>query len=119
MYGPELIDFIKKVGSFTKKYPELNSGVEFYEMSRKEQMEEWWRRYRLVMESEEMHPLITQYSSSSMQQSYGWTFCFPGTSPISLHQMMFTDCLNTLTSEEQKAHYLPQADHLNIIGCYA
>ena len=32
---------------------------------------------------------------------------------------MFTDALLQLGTEEQKAHYVPQADHLNIIGCYA
>jgi acyl-CoA oxidase len=32
---------------------------------------------------------------------------------------MFTDSLKTFGTEEQKAHYLPLADNLNIIGCYA
>ena len=32
---------------------------------------------------------------------------------------MFTDALMTLGTEEQKSHYVPLADHLNIIGCYA
>ena len=32
---------------------------------------------------------------------------------------MFTKCLLTLGSEEQKAEWLPKADNLNIIGCYA
>jgi acyl-CoA oxidase len=32
---------------------------------------------------------------------------------------MFTQCLIQLCSEEQRAYWLPLANHLNIIGCYA
>lgn len=119
MLGQETIDYVRKIGGYMERHPELISKVDYYEKSRKEQMQEWWRKYRIILESEEMNHLITRYSSDPMQQAYGWSFGFPGMSPISLHQMMFTDCLNFFTSDEQRAHYLPQADNLNIIGCYA
>lgn len=32
---------------------------------------------------------------------------------------MFLDCLSIFADEEQKAHYLPLANNLNILGCYA
>lgn len=48
-----------------------------------------------------------------------WTYLFPGQSPLTLHQSMFTDSLMNFATDEQKAHYVPQADSLNIIGCYA
>ena len=50
---------------------------------------------------------------------FGWTYFFPGQSPLTLHQSMFTDALYSFASDDQRAHYLPQADNLNIIGCYA
>ena len=32
---------------------------------------------------------------------------------------MFTESIIAFGSDEQKAHYLPQIDNLNILGCYA
>ena len=87
LYGAERIAFWKKMQIITKKYPELNTDIKYYEMSREEQMRVWWRRYRLMMETEELRPLLTQYSSN---QSYGWWMSyFPGVSPLSLHMIAF------------------------------
>ena len=119
LYGQECIDFVMKVTNIFKGMPEMHSGVEYYELSREEQMKVWWNRFGTLMASEELHPLVTKNSSDPNLQEFGWTFLFPGLPSLALHQLMFTDCLNILASEEQKAHYLPQADHLNIIGCYA
>ena len=85
LFGQEMIDYVRMISGYLDKHPELVSGVDYYEMTRREQMVEWWRRYRVIMESEEMHHLITKYSTSSQQQQSGWSFVFPGQSPISLH----------------------------------
>ena len=64
LIGNDAIDHIKKIEALCKKYPALNSGVEYYEMSRTEQILEWWRRYKLVMETDDLHHLFTQHSSN-------------------------------------------------------
>ena len=70
-----------------------------------------------MMETEELRPLLTQYSTN---ESFGWWMSFfPGVSPLSLHMIAFQGTLKVLMSDAQKAHYMPQADNYNIIGCYA
>ena len=65
-----------------------------------------------------MHEVFTR-ASEKEQNNFMWNYCFPGVSPIMLHQGMFIQSLVNFGSEEQKAHYVPQANNLNIIGCYA
>ena len=36
-----------------EKYPELNSDLSYYEMSRAEVMAEWWRRYKVMFDNED------------------------------------------------------------------
>ena len=69
------------------------------------------------MEDSEMSKLIT--NNSKKVNAFNWSYLLPGLSPLTLHFSMFTDSLNTFASEEQKAHYIPLADNLNVIGCYA
>lgn len=78
----------------------------------------WWRRYRTIMEDPEMAHHMTNNSNKPVNH-FNWTYLFPGQSPLTLHHSMFTDSIKTFGTEEQKAHYLPLADNLNIIGCYA
>ena len=70
------------------------------------------------MESEKYNKYFTRNSSDRIEY-FSWTFLYPGQSPLTLHQTMFTSCLTNFGSDTQKAHYLPQADCLSIIGCYA
>ena len=118
LFDHDLIKLIEMVNSWIIKHPELKSEVNYYEMSREEKFKLWYRRYRNIMEDEEMSKVFTENSKKQVQH-FSWTYLFPGQSPLTLHQTMFTDSLKTFGNEEQKAHYLPLADNLNIIGCYA
>ena len=61
LFGPQVVAFVKKMNSIIKTIPSINSTVEYYEMSRHDQMAEWWRRIRLVMESDNLRYAITGY----------------------------------------------------------
>lgn len=118
IFGPEVVRFVKKMHPIVKDFPELHSKVEYYELSRRDQMLEWWRRIRRVMEEDRLRYLITGWLDED-QPLFAWSFMYSGTLPTALHQTMFLDCLTIFADEDQKAHYLPQANNLNIIGCYA
>ena len=118
IFGKELVDYIKLISQWQRDHPELRSGVDYYEKNREEKFVEWWRRYRVIMASEKMHQAFTENSRRSLDM-FSWSYLFPGQSPLTLHQSMFTESLDAFGTDEQKAHYLPQADNLNIIGCYA
>ena len=89
-----------KLNKAFKDVPGMHIGVEYYELSREEQMKVWWKRFGLIMQSEELHPILTKNSSDPDLQEYGWSFMFPGLPSLALHQLMFTDCLNILASDE-------------------
>ena len=55
MFTPELVAYIEKANKMLEDHPELQSGIEYYELTREEKMRVWWRRYRFVMESDEYH----------------------------------------------------------------
>ena len=103
----ELVDYIipaqtqeriKKFSALIEKHPEIKSDFNYFEMSRLEKFKEWWSRYRLVMQSEDMNYLLTNNSQMHDYQ-FTWHFLFPGVSPNTLHQNMFTVSLLTLASE--------------------
>ena len=105
----ELVDYIipvqtqQKIKKFTdliEKHPEMKSDFNYFEMSRLEMMEEWWRRYRLIMQSADMNYVLTNNSQMHDYQ-FTWHFLFPGVSPNTLHQNMFAVSLLTLASEQQ------------------
>ena len=96
------------------------TGMEFYEMDRSELIRCWWERYRVAMQDEKGKDFFTENSKKPYQtQNFAWSYLFPGIASLGLHQSMFTASLKGLASDEQREHYLPQADYLNIIGCYA
>ena len=88
LFGPEPVEFIMKLNAILKKMPELQSDVDYYEKSRRDQILEWWRRIRIAIESKELNYVITKYHLEK-QHRFGWSFFFPGTVPIALHQTMF------------------------------
>ena len=112
------MQYIEGISDYVRDHPEIQSGIDYYEMSREEKFKVWWRRYRHIIESPEMRHHITE-NSKKIENHFTWTYVFPGQSPLTLHWSMFTHSLNNFATEEQKAHYLPQVDNLNIIGCYA
>ena len=78
MYSKDLQEFVTKLMGLAKKYPELRAGVDYYELSREEQIKHWWQRYRFIMENEELRPWITKASHDPMLQQFGWGLPFPG-----------------------------------------
>ena len=92
LFGQEQVEFILKLNALMKKTPELLSDVSYYEKSRRDQILEWWRRIRIVIESKDLNYAITKYHLEK-QQTFAWSFFLPGTVPIALHQTMFIDCL--------------------------
>ena len=89
-------------------------------MTREEKLRKWWERIRTVMSHEDSKGWITNNSKKSLGvKHFMWSYLFPGQNPITLHSSMFTDSLNSFGTDEQRAHYLPLMDNLNVIGCYA
>jgi hypothetical protein len=68
-------------------------------MTRNEQMEEWWRRYKIMFDREETASVILNNSAKTDFQ-FSWSFIFPGTSPMHLHMSMFTKSIFYLGSEK-------------------
>ena len=101
-----------------KKYPNLASGFDYYEMSREEQLAVWWDRFRIIMADDEFRYLIT--GNSHKKCKYWNCFSmFPGVNPMSVHMIVFTKTIMGLGSEEQVRTFLPKANNWKIIGCYA
>ena len=55
LFGDELVGYIEQVDNFIERHPQTISGIDYFEMSREEKFTVWWRRYKLIMQSEEMH----------------------------------------------------------------
>ena len=84
LFGEDLVQLILEGNKMQKEHPELNSGIEYYEKSRDEKFVEWWRRYRLLMESDQMHKYFTENSKKKVD-TFGWSYLHPGQSPLTLH----------------------------------
>ena len=76
-FGEEAVGKAKLMDSLLLKHPELVSGVEYYEMTREEKFKHWWERLRTVMQSDEMHSLITD-NSKQPNFNFQWSYFFPG-----------------------------------------
>ena len=61
LFGPQVITFVKKMHAIISTIPGITSSVEYFEMSRHDQMAEWWRRLRLVLESDDLKYALTEY----------------------------------------------------------
>ena len=118
IFGESLVSHIENLHDKQIAHPELNSDVMYYEMTREEKMAEWWRRYRVAMSDPDMKKWFA-HDSKLNDEDFGWSYVFPGQSPITLHQTMFTRAMQMFATDEQQAHYMPQIGNLNIIGCYA
>ena len=118
LVGEDVRNQVKKMTELRKKYPQLESDFSYFEMNRQETMAEWWRRFKVMFDQEETADIILK-NSEKKDFLFSWSYLFPGTSPMHLHQSMFTKSILYLGSEKQQEQYLKKADHWNIIGCYA
>jgi len=98
-----------------EKYPELKSDFSWYDMTREEKMEHWWRRNNMVAKIDRK-----RYFDECHSDRYGfWSFLHIGNNPLTVHLGMFVKCVEFLASEEQSRKWLPRVKALNILGCYA
>jgi hypothetical protein len=119
-FGKMVRDKIHKISDFIDRTPEVRTPMSWYHMTREQKMEESWRRFNVIMKDDEMSKVFTENSDFSENHfEFCWSYMFPSSSLLHLHQTMFTRCLMTFSSEEQRKKYLKRADYLNITGCYA
>ena len=59
------------------------------------------------------------YLKRGIDMEYIWWLSYPGLFILGLHQSMFLNCLELFCNDEQRAKWLPLAQNVNIIGCYA
>jgi acyl-CoA oxidase len=109
------MDMMRPYYEDAKKYPELKSDFDYYEMTREEKMEHWIKRYNIVAKIDR-----ERYYEKSPNHLFGvWTALYPGNTPLALHSSMFFFTIEMLGSPEQVADLLPKAKAMKILGCYA
>ena len=118
LYGKQMLDEVDDMKRFMDKHPELGDDFDYFEMTREEKMEHWWKRYLGVLKDDEFHYLVTK-NSDNPHYSFSWHYMYHGVSLIHLHSSMFTTTIKFFASDAQKAKWLPMADSLKMIGCYA
>ena len=75
--------------------------MDWYHMTRDEKHREMWRRNHLIMKDEKMNKIFTQNSDYLANHfQFCWSFMFPGTSILHLHQTMFTRCILMFANDE-------------------
>jgi len=114
-FGQDILNELEYFTEDVNKNPELKSSFEYYDMSRQEKMEHWWKKYNVIARINRDKYLDKFQSSGQFQ----WSLIHIGVSPLQLHSTMFCKGLENLGSDEQVKEYLPQALALKIIGCYA
>ena len=87
-----------------------------YEMTRDELLEHYWKKIKFVMENK---PEWHLKNSELIEKGFSWSSFQQNINPLTLTQGMFVQSMYLLTSDEQRAKYVPLIDNLNILGCYA
>ena len=103
--GPETVQRIKMMADFNARHPELSDGFKYYEMSRADKAESWWKKYSALMKDEKMHVVFTQ-NSEKLDLRFSWSWCYQGLSQLHLHQTMFTTSIKMLGSEKQQKKHI-------------
>ena len=94
--------------------PETRNTFEFNDMTMHEQQEDGWRRLKRLYDT----PNDTNFKNGSSNQQELNAY-FQGFLPLSIHITMFRTTFENLASEEQKAHWLPKINNLEMFGAYA
>ena len=81
-------------------------------------MTHWWRIIHTLYSNPAYRKKHFTGNSKKGQLRFSWSYLFNGTSPLHLHQTMFTKSITFLGSKEQNERWIPLADDLHIIGCY-
>ena len=75
MFGKNMTSEIEDMEKFMKKHPEAGDDFSFFEMTREEKMEHWWKRFKIVIEDEEYHRLFTKHSERD-GYNFNWHYMF-------------------------------------------
>ena len=77
--------------------PDMMSNFKWYDMTREEKMEHWWKRYNLVANIDRK-----KYFDNAPNEAYGtFSHLHLGNSPLSLHFAMFFKTFSMLASDKQ------------------
>ena len=95
--GDFIFDMCEELDDFMEKNPELLGSGDEYEMTREELMEHYWKKIKVVSEKGDKY--ITR-NNEFMNKFWNWGSFLQNTSPLTLHQGMFTQSMFFLASEE-------------------
>ena len=115
LFGKDRLEVLARVVSDQKKYPEIKTGFEWYEMTREEKMEDWLKKYNRMAAIDRDFYIDNPVNS----RMFSWTYLQVGINPLGMHTSMFTKCIEDLASDEQGSALLPKVKSLGMIGCYA
>ena len=117
--GENIVDEMNTVYREIGNDPNMRVGLDFYEMTREEQMATLWRVTTAVFNNPQLRQPYFLQNSERKNWSFSWSYLAPGITVIGLHQTMFTKSIKFLANEEQQKRWLPMINSLQILGCYA
>jgi len=101
------------------KYPEMNAGFEWYDMSREEKQELWWKRINFLAGLDRKRYFDETETDSYSTSMRWWGMYHLGMPPMFYSLTMFYNTILSLGNEQQQKEYLPRVKSMNMIGCYA
>jgi len=102
--GNEWLDNLQPFYSDIEANPSMKSTFTWYDMTREEKMEHWWKRYNFVA-----HLDRKKYYDEASPETYGaWAFMHLGMSPLGLHFSMFHKTIDMLASETKRKSGYPR-----------
>lgn len=84
IYGEQMVKDMQEMADFMKKHPEAGDDFNFYEMTRQEKMEHWWKRFQVVMDDDQYCKFFTENSNRD-GYNFDWHYMYHGVSPLHLH----------------------------------
>ena len=102
--GAEMPEMTRAI-EFIESNPEVYPGFEYFDLTREEKMEHWWKLFNTVMKDEKYHDLITGHSKKAQDKTktsfFRWYYMYPGVPNVHMHFTMFMESITMLGSEEQ------------------
>ena len=100
-----------------EKYPQLAGEAKEYEMTREELIENFWKKLKLINEVENGKWILE--GSQHLRRVSQWDAFAQSINPLQPHFTMYKLALKYFGNDEQEKYWLPKADYMNHIGCYA
>lgn len=116
--GEDVVQEMHDLIDFIRKEPKMQVELKFLEEDRNQQMTHWWRIIHTLYSNPIFKKKFFTGNSAKNQLRFCWSYLFNGTSPLHLHQTMFTKSISFLGNKEQNERWIPLANDLHIIGCY-